>query len=61
MKKLLAIILTVLMTLSAGALAEGAIRVSLGWSSQEADLTHFARAFETLAQSLYIRRRANAA
>jgi cysteine desulfurase len=42
-------------------LAEGAIRISLGWNSSEADLSRFARAFETLIGTLYVRRRASAA
>lgn len=42
-------------------LAEGAIRVSLGWTSSEADLLRFGDAFERVAATLYMRRRANAA
>lgn len=36
-------------------LAEGAIRVSLGWNSTEADVNRFAAAFEKLIESLYDR------
>ncbi|HEX2555148.1 MAG TPA: cysteine desulfurase family protein [Microvirga sp.] len=42
------------------ALAEGAIRVSLGWNSTEEDVFRFAKACESVLASLY-RRRANAA
>jgi cysteine desulfurase len=41
-------------------LAEGAIRVSLGWNSTESDVKRFASAFEKLVATLY-RRRADAA
>jgi cysteine desulfurase len=39
-----------------GALAEGAIRVSFGWSSAEEDVARFAAAFEKLLAALYVRR-----
>ena len=42
-------------------LARGAIRVSLGWNSREADVVRFAQAFETLLQRLYVQGRARAA
>ncbi len=42
------------------ALAEGAIRVSLGWNSTKEDVFRFAKACETVVASLY-KRRANAA
>lgn len=42
-------------------LAEGAIRLSLGWNSAEADLLRFRDAFERIVSTLYIRRRAEAA
>jgi cysteine desulfurase len=42
------------------ALAEGAIRVSLGWNTAAEDVFRFARACETVVRSLY-QRRANAA
>ena len=38
------------------ALAEGAIRVSFGWSSAEEDVARFAAAFEKLLAALYVRR-----
>lgn len=41
-------------------LAEGAIRVSLGWNSTQADVSRFAAAFEKLVKALY-RRGADAA
>lgn len=41
-------------------LAGGAIRVSLGWNSSQADLVRFAGAFERVVSTLY-KRRANAA
>jgi cysteine desulfurase len=42
------------------ALAEGAIRVSLGWNSTKEDVFRFAKACESVLRSLY-QRRANAA
>lgn len=42
-------------------LARGAIRLSFGWSSSEADVGRFGRAFETLLQRLYTSTRARAA
>jgi cysteine desulfurase len=42
------------------ALAEGAIRVSLGWNSTKEDVFRFAKACESVVRSLY-QRRANAA
>jgi cysteine desulfurase len=41
-------------------LAEGAIRVSLGWNSTEADVAAFVSGFEKLTERLY-KRNANAA
>jgi cysteine desulfurase len=37
-------------------LAEGAIRVSFGWTSTDDDVSRFAGALETLVQRLYQRR-----
>jgi cysteine desulfurase len=42
-------------------LARGAIRVSFGWNSREADVVRFLEAFETLLRRLYDRGRACAA
>jgi cysteine desulfurase len=40
------------------AIAEGAIRVSFGWSSSEADVAHFAGAFAKAMERIHRRRAA---